>query len=71
MTNFLLFLAILCCAAWFLFSNSADLVGSQNWANAVCSAAPALCRNPQPLSFAAEGFAILWLVVRFVSAIWD
>jgi hypothetical protein len=69
--NFLLFLAILCCAAWFLFFNAADLADKLNWASTVCSAAPSLCHNPQPLAYSAEGFVVLWLVIRFVSTVLD
>lgn len=71
MTNFLLFGAIACCAAWFLFFNAGELVNELNWANTLCSATGTLCRNPQPLSLAAGGFAFVWFLVKFVSLIRD
>jgi len=70
MTNFLLFLVVVCCVAW-LFFNFAFLADELSWSAIVCSTVPRLCSNPQPLAFAAGGFAVLWLLIRFVSAVRD
>jgi hypothetical protein len=69
--NFLLFLAILCSGSWFLLSNAGELTNEARWANSMCSAAGSLCSNPQPLAWAALGIAVLWLVIKFVSAVRD
>ena len=69
--NFLLFLAILCSGSWFLLSNAGELTNEARWANSVCSAAGSLCSNPQPLAWAALAIAVLWLVIKFVSAVRD
>ncbi|MFZ3357360.1 MAG: hypothetical protein WCA56_13475 [Xanthobacteraceae bacterium] len=45
----LLFPAIVCCLAWFLFFNAAELADEFGWASTACSIGPMLCRNPQPL----------------------
>lgn len=68
MTNFLLFLVVMCCVAWLVF-NFAYLADELSWAATVCSALPMFCSNPRPLAFAAGGFAVLWLLIKFVSAI--
>jgi hypothetical protein len=69
--NFLLFLAILSSGSWFLLYNAGELTGDVHWANSVCSVAGSLCSNPQPLAWAALGFVVLWLVIKFVSAVRD
>jgi hypothetical protein len=48
MTNFILFLAVLCGGAWFFVGS-----GLSYWATDPCSAASSLCDNPQLLGWAA------------------
>jgi hypothetical protein len=57
MTNFILFLAVLCGAAWLS-------AGFPYWAIDFCSAAPSLCENPQPLGWAAVGLTRLWIALK-------
>jgi hypothetical protein len=72
MRNFILFVAIVCGGASFLFFTAAkEASGGPDWASQVCKAASSLCHSPQLLAFAAAGLAALWLVAMFVSAIRD
>jgi hypothetical protein len=72
MRNFILFVAIVCGGASFLFFTAAkEAADGPNWASQTCKAASSLCHSPQLLAFAAAGLAALWLVAMFVSAIRD
>jgi hypothetical protein len=72
MKNFVLFVAIVCGGASFLFYTAArEAPDGSNWAGQVCKAASSLCHSPQLLAFTAAGLGALWLVVMFVSAIRD
>jgi hypothetical protein len=72
MRNFILFVAIVCGGASFLFFTAAKEVSDgPNWASQVCTAASALCHSPQLLAFAAAALAALWVLTMFVSAIRD
>jgi hypothetical protein len=70
MRNFILFLAILCGGASFLFFNAAKAApDGPNWASRVCSSARMFCHDPLQLAYVAAGLVVLWIVVAFVSAI--
>jgi hypothetical protein len=70
MKNFVLFVAIVCGGASFLFFTAAkEASDGPNWASQVCKAANSLCHSPQLLAFTAAGFGALWLVAMFVSAL--
>jgi hypothetical protein len=70
MRNFILFVAIACGGASFLFYSAAEQASDgPNWASQTCKVASSLCHSPQFLAFAAAGFVALWLVALFVSAI--
>jgi hypothetical protein len=72
MKNFILFLAIVCGGASYLFFLAAkEASDGPNWASRMCKAASSLCHSPQLLAFIAAGLVALWLVVMFVSAIRD
>ena len=58
MKNFILFVAIVCGGASFLFFTAAkEASDGPNWASQVCKAANSLCHSPQLLAFTAAGFA--------------
>ena len=70
MRNFILFLAILCAAASFMFFNAARAApDGPNWASRVCSSARMFCHDPMQLAYCAGGLAVLWVLLSFVSAI--
>jgi hypothetical protein len=70
MRNFILFLAILCAAASFMFSTAAkEAPDGPNWASSVCSSARMFCHDPMQLAYGAAGLVALWIVLAFVSAI--
>jgi hypothetical protein len=72
MKHFILFLAIVCAGASFMFHTAAkEAVDGSNWASDVCKAGRSFCHDPQQLIYAAAGLAGLWIVVMFVSAIRD
>lgn len=72
MTNLILVLAVVCAGASYAFYTANDAVGAvPYWATDACSAAQMLCRNPEQIGFAAAGFAALWLVIKFLSAVRD
>jgi hypothetical protein len=72
MKNFVLFVAIACGGASFLFYTAArEAPDGSNWAGQVCKAASSLCHSPQLLAFTAAGLVALWLVAMLVSAIRD
>ena len=72
MKNFILFVAIVCGGASFLFYTAArEAPDGSDWAIQVCRAANSLCHSPQLLAFAAAGLIALWVVAMFVSAIRD
>jgi len=72
MKNLILFLAIACGGASYLFFTAAkQTIDGPNWASQMCKAASSLCHSPQLLAFTAAGLVALWLVALFVSAIRD
>jgi hypothetical protein len=72
MKNFILFLAIVCGGASFLFFTAAkQAADGPNWASQMCKAASSLCHSPQLLAFTAAGLGALWLVTILLSAIRD
>jgi hypothetical protein len=72
MKNFILFVAIVCGGASFLFYTAAKQApDGSDWAIQVCKAANSLCHSPQLLAFTAAALVALWVVAMFVSAIRD
>ena len=72
MKNFILFVAIVCGGASFLFYTAAKQApDGSDWAIQVCRAANSLCHSPQLLAFTAASLIALWVVAMFVSAIRD
>ena len=72
MKNLILFVAIVCGAASYLFFTAAkQALDGPSWASQMCKAASSLCHSPQLLAFTAAGLVALWLVMTFVSAIRD
>jgi hypothetical protein len=72
MKNFILFVAMVCGGASFLFYTAArEAPDGSSWAIQVCRAANSLCQSPQLLAFTAAALIALWVVAMFVSAIRD
>lgn len=72
MANLVLALSVVCAAASYAFYTVNDAAGDiPNWARDACSAAPMLCRHPEQMALAAAGFAVLWAVIKFTSAVRD
>ena len=70
MRNFILFLAILCAGASFLFYTAAkEAPDGPNWASSVCASAKVFCREPSQLAYGAAGLVVLWVVIAFVAAV--
>ncbi len=72
MGNSLLLIAVFLAAASFVSYTAQDIAAAgygQNWANDVCLAAPFACQNPHQMAYVAAGFAGLWIVMKFVSAL--
>jgi len=70
--NFILFVSIILAGtsyASFTARNVVDNSYEQNWAANLCSSAHQLCQHPHETAYAAGGYAALWLLMKFVSAI--
>ena len=70
MKSFILFLAIVCAGASFVFYTAAkEAADGPSWASDLCKVGRSLCHEPQQLALAAAGLAVLWIAAMFVSAI--
>jgi hypothetical protein len=72
MTNLILLICVVLASTSFVSYTAQDIAAAgygQNWAGDVCWAAPFACGNPHLMAYGAAGFAGLWLVMKFVSAL--
>jgi hypothetical protein len=68
MRHVILFLAVACAVASFVFFDAAKASTSgAPWAAQVCSAVGELCHRPLSLAVAAAALAALWLMVTLAS----
>jgi len=69
MKHIILFLAVVCAAASFVFFDAAKTATSgANWATQLCTAAGDLCHRPLAFALAAAALALLWLMLALASA---
>ena len=69
MRHIILFLAVVCAVASFVFSDAARAAAfGSNWATQVCTAAGELCHRPLSFAVAAAALAALWLMVTLASS---
>lgn len=70
MKHIILFLAVVCAAASFLFFVAAKTATSaSHWATQVCTTAGELCHRPLTFALAAAALAALWLMLALASAV--
>jgi hypothetical protein len=68
--HIILFLAVVCAGASFVFFAAAAASGA-NWTTQICVAAGGLCQRPLSFAVAAAALAALWLMVALASSFVD
>jgi hypothetical protein len=69
MKYLILFLAIICGIASFVFSDAAEEAASgEYWAAQVCTTAEILCEKPMSLALAAATLMALWITLTVTSS---
>ena len=72
MKHIILFLAVVCAVASFVFPYAAKAAASgTHWAAQVCTAVGDLCHRPLSFAVAAAAFASLWLMVAIALSFVD
>lgn len=72
MKHIILFLAVVCAVASFVFFYTARVTASgTHWATQVCTVVGDLCHRPLSFAVAAAALAALWLMVMLVSSFVD
>lgn len=70
MANLILLIAVVLASTNFLLSYT-SYFGATGfvWTEDICWAAPPACQSPQQMNYIAAGLALVWVVMKLVSAL--